>query len=168
MSYTLQLSVPNLGFESSRKVRRQRFKRIQILCTSSDSARHSNSDGREAEEDSEHRREEGQPREILVERYGNGTSKRYVLDEDLLLRTFLEKRDSKDNGFQGSHISPLELSWLPDAIKDFVLPAGYPGSVSDDYLEYMLLQFPTNVTGWICHALVTSSLLKACQSNSGC
>ncbi|XP_052299153.1 protein root UVB sensitive 5 isoform X2 [Citrus sinensis] len=25
----------------------------------------------------------------------------------------------------------------------------------------MLLQFPTNVTGWICHAIVTSSLLKA-------
>ncbi|KAK8466470.1 hypothetical protein PHAVU_008G104800 [Phaseolus vulgaris] len=35
------------------------------------------------------------------------------------------------------------------------------GSVSDDYLHYMLLQFPTNVTGWICHTLVTSSLLKA-------
>ena len=34
------------------------------------------------------------------------------------------------------------------------------GSVSDDYLQYMLWQFPTNVTGWICHALVTSSLLK--------
>ncbi|KAJ0640472.1 putative Root UVB sensitive family [Helianthus annuus] len=25
----------------------------------------------------------------------------------------------------------------------------------------MLFQFPTNVTGWICHTLVTSSLLKA-------
>ncbi|KAL8526683.1 hypothetical protein ACS0TY_015766 [Phlomoides rotata] len=34
-------------------------------------------------------------------------------------------------------------------------------SVSDDYLEYILLLFPTNVTGWICHTLVTSSLLKA-------
>jgi hypothetical protein len=33
-------------------------------------------------------------------------------------------------------------------------------SVSDDYLQYMLLQFPTNVTGWVCHTLVTSSLLK--------
>ncbi|KAG4205211.1 hypothetical protein ERO13_A04G089800v2 [Gossypium hirsutum] len=42
-----------------------------------------------------------------------------------------------------------------------MLPAGFPGSVSDDYLQYMLLQFPTNVTGWICHTLVTSSLLKA-------
>ncbi|KAI3810990.1 hypothetical protein L1987_20704 [Smallanthus sonchifolius] len=38
---------------------------------------------------------------------------------------------------------------------------GYVGSVSDDYLEYMLLQLPTNVTAWICHTLVTSSLLKA-------
>ncbi|CAJ2670726.1 protein root UVB sensitive 5 isoform X3 [Trifolium pratense] len=46
-------------------------------------------------------------------------------------------------------------------IKDFILPAGFPGSVSDDYLQYMLLQFPTNVTGWICHTIVTSSLLKA-------
>lgn len=40
------------------------------------------------------------------------------------------------------------------------------GSVSDDYLQYMLLQFPTNVTGWICHTIVTSSLLKACHSCS--
>lgn len=40
------------------------------------------------------------------------------------------------------------------------------GSVSDDYLDYMLLQFPTNVTGWICHTLVTSSLLKVRQSCS--
>lgn len=55
----------------------------------------------------------------------------------------------------------MQLSWLPIIVKDFILPAGFPGSVSDDYLEYMLLQFPTNVTAWICHTLVTSSLLKA-------
>ncbi|KAL7219821.1 hypothetical protein ACSBR2_012813 [Camellia fascicularis] len=40
-------------------------------------------------------------------------------------------------------------------------------SVSDDYLEYMLLQFPTNVIRWICHTLVTLSLLKEGQSNPG-
>jgi hypothetical protein len=34
-------------------------------------------------------------------------------------------------------------------------------SVSGDYMPYMLWQFPTNVTGWICSTLVTSSLLKA-------
>lgn len=33
-------------------------------------------------------------------------------------------------------------------------------TVSNDYLTYMLWQFPTNVTGWICSTLVTSSLLK--------
>ncbi|XP_073278588.1 protein root UVB sensitive 5-like isoform X4 [Primulina huaijiensis] len=54
-----------------------------------------------------------------------------------------------------------ELCWLPTINKDFILPAGFPDSVSDDYLDYIMLQFPTNVTGWICHTLVTSSLLKA-------
>ncbi|EPS68719.1 hypothetical protein M569_06049, partial [Genlisea aurea] len=53
------------------------------------------------------------------------------------------------------------LSWLPKSAKDFIFPAGFPDSVSEDYLDYMLLQFPTNVTGWICHTLVTSSLLQA-------
>jgi len=44
----------------------------------------------------------------------------------------------------------------------FLFSMNHAGSVSDDYFQYMLLQFPTNVTAWICHALVTSSLLKAC------
>ncbi|KAL7590274.1 hypothetical protein Lser_V15G38632 [Lactuca serriola] len=79
----------------------------------------------------------------------------YILDNKFHLTTFLED-DTKSNGY-----SSKELSWLPDIVKDFVLPVGFPGSVLDDYLEYMLLQFPTNVTGWICHTLVTSSLLKA-------
>ncbi|XP_022767717.1 protein root UVB sensitive 5 isoform X2 [Durio zibethinus] len=82
-------------------------------------------------------------------------------DDDLHIRTSLEKHDSTSNELQGSHLSDPKLSWLPDILKDFILPAGFPGSVSDDYLQYMLLQFPTNVTGWICHTLVTSSLLKA-------
>lgn len=30
----------------------------------------------------------------------------------------------------------------------------------------MLLQFPTNVTAWICHTLVTSSLLKVSRLSS--
>ncbi|PWA96909.1 hypothetical protein CTI12_AA004670 [Artemisia annua] len=85
---------------------------------------------------------------------------RYMLDDEFHLTTFLDD-ESNSNGF-----SLKELPWLPDIVKDFVLPAGFPGSVSDDYLEYMLLQFPTNVTAWICHTLVTSSLLKARQSNS--
>ncbi|XP_021289308.1 protein root UVB sensitive 5 isoform X2 [Herrania umbratica] len=84
-----------------------------------------------------------------------------MLGDDLQIRSFLEKHDSTSNEFQGSHLSYPNLSWLPGILKDFILPTGFPGSVSDDYLQYMLLQFPTNVTGWICHTLVTSSLLKA-------
>ena len=175
----------------------------------------------------------------------NGISSRYFLDEDSQLRTFLEEHGLETNRFQDSHASDTGLLWLPNTVKDFILPAGFPGdkhqcsifsnfndfslrviyllthhrmshflhstlkttticswtielkpdfelrvflfinqvewefcvihnntcflffvydagSVSDDYLQYMLLQFPTNVTAWICHALVTSSLLKAC------
>ncbi|XP_059667981.1 protein root UVB sensitive 5 isoform X2 [Cornus florida] len=157
MSYALQLPAPTFVVEYSTKLRRTRARNLQTLCSSSSSsAEQSNSGEGEPEEDSENRRGEGQQHVILVERYGNGTSKRYILDDKLQLRTSLKEHGSETNGFQGSHISDI-----PDIIKDFILPAGFPGSVSDDYLEYMLLQFPTNVTGWICHTLVTTSLLKA-------
>lgn len=96
-----------------------------------------------------------------MERYANGTSKRYIFDNDLQVSIFSEEKGVETDGFQGSHLAIVELSWLPVIVRDFILPAGFPGSVSDEYLEYMLLQFPTNVTAWICHALVTSSLLKA-------
>lgn len=150
MPFTLQFSFPNFkfNFESSSKLTSVRLHRFRILCASSSELR--------SDDESGHRL-------ILVERYGNGTSKRYILDDESRLRTFLEEHESKAN----VEFSLKELSWLPDIVKDFVLPAGFPGSVSDDYLEYMLLQFPTNVTAWICHTLVTSSLLKARQSNSG-
>ncbi|KAM6550653.1 hypothetical protein CsatB_000461 [Cannabis sativa] len=98
---------------------------------------------------------------ILVERYGNGTAKRFVVDDDLQFRTLLEEHKPISKKSQDSQFSNSVLFWVPDVVKDFILPAGFPGSVSNDYLQYMLLQFPTNVTGWICHALVTSSLLKA-------
>ncbi|KAL7195061.1 hypothetical protein ACSBR1_035304 [Camellia fascicularis] len=156
MSRTLQFSYPAFSLEFSRKFRRSKVGRLQLLC----STEPSNGDS----EDSGNRRVQVEQILILWERHGNGTSKRYVLDNDLQVRTFLnehgfEKIENK--GLQGSKFSNVQLSWLPDAIKDFILPTGFPGSVSDDYLEYMLLQFPTNVTGWICHTLVTSSLLKA-------
>uniref|UniRef100_A0A5B6YWE5 Protein root UVB sensitive 5 n=1 Tax=Davidia involucrata TaxID=16924 RepID=A0A5B6YWE5_DAVIN len=156
MSDTLRFNFPTFAFESSRKFSRTKVRRLQIVCSSS-----SPTQSGEPEENSENGRGQGEPHVILVERYGNGTSKRYILDDDLQLRTFLEEDGSETNGFRTSHFSDVELSWLPDIVKDFILPTGFPGSVSDDYLEYMLLQFPTNVTAWICHALVTSSLLKA-------
>lgn len=33
------------------------------------------------------------------------------------------------------------------------------GSVSDDYIYFMLWQFPTNVAGWASTTIVTDSLL---------
>ncbi|XP_058109093.1 protein root UVB sensitive 5 isoform X3 [Magnolia sinica] len=99
-------------------------------------------------------------RTLFVERYEDGTIKRYILDDDSRLQTILEEHRSMMNELQ--EVNPNnEISWLPHVLKDFIFPAGFPESVSDDYLEYMLLQFPTNVTAWICHTLVTSSLLKA-------
>ncbi|CAN8275953.1 unnamed protein product [Cochlearia groenlandica] len=100
---------------------------------------------------------------VVVERYGNGTSKRYLLndddDDDSSLQGFLQE-DTKSQELTSSYVTN-DTFRLPDFLRAFVLPTGFPGSVSDDYLDYMLWQFPTNVTGWICNVLVTSSLLKA-------
>ncbi|KAK6290641.1 hypothetical protein POUND7_002182 [Theobroma cacao] len=155
-SYTSQIPFPSRIFPSRRKSIEKRLRHLQNL--------HSSKEGQQ-EPDGD-RNSESQDQVILLERYGNGTIKRYMLGDDLQIRAFLGKHDSTSNEFQDSHLSNPNLSWLPGILKDFILPAGFPGSVSDDYLQYMLLQFPTNVTGWICHTLVTSSLLKACQSNS--
>ncbi|XP_008776657.2 protein root UVB sensitive 5 isoform X1 [Phoenix dactylifera] len=101
-----------------------------------------------------------EPRQVLVERRRDGTAKRYVLDVNSELQTYWKGRQSLMNiMIEEERFS--DLSWIPDIFKNFILPAGFPGSVSEDYLDYMLLQFPTNVTGWVCHTLVTSSLLKA-------
>ncbi|XP_059667982.1 protein root UVB sensitive 5 isoform X3 [Cornus florida] len=122
MSYALQLPAPTFVVEYSTKLRRTRARNLQTLCSSSSSsAEQSNSGEGEPEEDSENRRGEGQQHVILVERYGNGTSKRYILDDKLQLRTSLKEHGSETNGFQGSHISDI-----PDIIKDFILPAGFP------------------------------------------
>lgn len=86
---------------------------------------------------------------------------RYTLHDNSLSKISLGKHISDENEIEGTLADDLKLALLPDSVKDFIFPSGFPESVSDDYLQYMLLQFPTNVTGWICHALVTSSLLKA-------
>ncbi|KAF9599137.1 hypothetical protein IFM89_035416 [Coptis chinensis] len=115
---------------------------------------------------------QGEKHVVLVEKYSNGTAKRsalkfllfgsswYILDGDSPIQSFFEE-SSVNGSQQASNSSKEELFWLPDNVKEFILPAGFPGSVSDDYLEYMVLQFPTNITAWVCHTLVTSSLLKA-------
>ena len=43
----------------------------------------------------------------------------------------------------------------------FVLPRGFPNSVTPDYLEYQLRCLPAHITGWISKSLATSSLIHA-------
>jgi hypothetical protein len=50
-----------------------------------------------------------------------------MLDEESGLRTFVEEHSSETNRLQDFHTSDTTLSWLPDVVKDFVLPAGFPG-----------------------------------------
>ncbi|KAJ4825643.1 hypothetical protein Tsubulata_023102 [Turnera subulata] len=157
MTSTLQVSFPACAFGKTWRsfTGRKAAPHSQTLCFSVQS-----NNLRRGEDEVDSDRE----RVILVERYANGTAKRYVLDDTSKLKSYLEEGRSESNRLRESHLSgDIKLSWLPDTVLDFILPAGFPGSVSDDYLQYMLLQFPTNVTGWICHALVTSSLLKACS-----
>ncbi|KAG5550535.1 hypothetical protein RHGRI_015482 [Rhododendron griersonianum] len=166
MACTVRFSSPTFAFESSKKlIKRPKFRHHsnRVHCSSPPSAEPSSGNPK----DSENARGHAEPNVIIMERYANGTSKRYIFDNDLQVSIFSEEKGVETDGFQGSHLAIVELSWLPVIVRDFILPAGFPGSVSDEYLEYMLLQFPTNVTAWICHALVTSSLLKARQSNPG-
>lgn len=52
---------------------------------------------------------------------------RYVLDNDSQIKSFLEEHAPEVSRSQDLNVSDLELPWLPKVIKDFVLPAGYPG-----------------------------------------
>ncbi|KAK4268615.1 hypothetical protein QN277_025239 [Acacia crassicarpa] len=156
MSHSSQLSFSASPFSYSRKIKRTSSHRFRILCSSS----HSNF---KDEDEVDSGRVQGlSSQAIWIEKYSNGTTKRYEVDDKSQLLTITVEEDRPtENSFPDFNSQDKGLNWLPRIIKDFVLPEGFPGSVSDDYLRYMLLQFPTNVTGWICHALVTSSLLKA-------
>jgi hypothetical protein len=46
------------------------------------------------------------------------------------------------------------------SIKAFMLPPGFPNTVTADYLPYVLWSFPTHVTGWLYRSLTTASLLE--------
>ncbi|KAH0930975.1 hypothetical protein HID58_008092 [Brassica napus] len=170
----LPLHIPRTRTTSSSKPKRRRVEEHYLRCRCAQSSE---------EEGTDDKRVEGVV-SIVVERYGNGTSKRssafnafpqdfkltclvcrYLLDDDdSPLQGFLEEREPKPD--TNSNSSETNTVWVPDVVKDFVFPTGFPGSVSDDYLDYMLWQFPTNVTGWMCNVLVTSSLLKASHLSS--
>jgi hypothetical protein len=52
-----------------------------------------------------------------------------------------------------------QRSGVADAARDFLLPPGFPGSVSGDYLRYAALSFPCHVTGALAGSLATAALL---------
>lgn len=121
-SYALQLRFPKFRLQSRRKSFPLSFKdhpHLRVLCIPP------HSDGHDASPDTgtprNYSETEGQL--ILVEKYGNGTSKSYMLDNDSKVTTFLEKHFPPRNASLGSK----ELSWLPKIIKDLFLPTGYPG-----------------------------------------
>ncbi|XXG85864.1 hypothetical protein AAC387_Pa11g0875 [Persea americana] len=158
MPYSMNLSFPTFASKGRRIYRTTRQTKRNLsptICNCS-----SSSDGPDEDKRLNQSRLGRLPYTLLVERYDNGTMKRYILDDESQIQTVLEEHGPLLNGLQEEN-HDTELSWLPMILKEFILPAGFPGSVSEDYLDYMLLQFPTNVTGWICHTLVTSSLLKA-------
>ncbi|CAJ1805420.1 unnamed protein product [Sphenostylis stenocarpa] len=165
------------AFNSSMNVEKMKIKRVrtrcfQVLCSSERSS---------FEDDADNGRGQVSSRVILVERYSNGTSKRfllnytrnfvsflrYVLGDNSQLQTFLveEERSTTSNKDPHSIDSGVLASVILYRWGQTICLLNFlshdAGSVSDDYLRYMLLQFPTNVTGWICNTLVTSSLLKA-------
>ncbi|KAG6556203.1 hypothetical protein Mapa_002144 [Marchantia paleacea] len=97
---------------------------------------------------------------VAEERFGGDRVRRYWLDEATgALR--VEEEKFVDRGAAAAAAGGRSRSRAGQVVVDFILPAGFPDSVSVDYLEYMLWQFPTHVTGWICSTLVTSSLFKA-------
>ena len=57
-------------------------------------------------------------------------------------------------------------SW-GSTLKSLFLPAGWPNSVTKDYLLYQLWTFPSHVTGWMSHSLAGSSMLKALGISGG-
>ncbi|CAH2074615.1 unnamed protein product, partial [Thlaspi arvense] len=157
LRFPLPLHVPRARTMASCKPKRRRVEHLR--CCAQSRLREGDEDEGEEEADYKSGRVQGVV-SIVVERYGNGSSKRYLLDDDddSPLQGFLEEREPKPgNKSQELNSAETNTLWLPDVVKDFVFPTGFPGSVSDDYLDYMLWQFPTNVTGWICNAVGVGS-----------
>lgn len=50
-----------------------------------------------------------------------------MVDDELQVQAFIEERSSQSNKSQSPDFSNTVLPWLPDVVKDFVFPAGFPG-----------------------------------------
>ncbi|RVW44539.1 Protein root UVB sensitive 5 [Vitis vinifera] len=132
MVHALQFSFPVSGFQTPLKIRRRKFGDFGIVCSStlSDSPEEGQEIG-----DAGNKRGQCPQHVILLEKYNNGTAKRFILDDDIQIQTFLEEEGSKTERVQGSSFSDTQLSWLPIIVKDFILPAGFPVFLFYAYME---------------------------------
>lgn len=76
-------------------------------------------------------------------------------------------------------LGPCAKEWTPpqtdqsetftvkESIQNLLLPAGYPSSVTNDYLPYMVWTFPCHVFGWMYSSLTTASMLQAVGVSAG-
>lgn len=85
-----------------------------------------------------------------------GKKRKYWLN-DVSGEVCVEEASSKGAIVEGT----FWFQSLPRRLGNFILPAGFPNGVTDDYLPYMLCQLPVHITGWTCSTLVTSTLLTA-------
>ncbi|KAG0597929.1 hypothetical protein M758_12G031100 [Ceratodon purpureus] len=154
---------------SRRKSRRKSYSR----CSSNDSGPTTSYDSVRPDNDrAVVSAENGRGRKLLLHERRNGQLvTRYWADEQSLAVSKEDTDTSDSESIAGKSLEVQESLGLPirvpQYLRTFVLPSGFPDTVSDDYLTYMLWQFPTNVTGWICSTLVTSSLLKAIGIGGG-
>eukprot|EP00898_Chlorokybus_atmophyticus_P006550 jgi/Chlat1/6897/Chrsp52S06582 len=82
----------------------------------------------------------------------------YVVDDD----SKGELRCLENTRQDGAAAGPAStLQKLRGNVRNFFLPAGFPQTVTPDYVPYLLWSFPTHVTGWAASVLVTSSMLRA-------
>jgi len=66
-----------------------------------------------------------------------------------------------------AQVDPHENASVKNAIRNMFLPAGYPTTVTNDYLSYMLWTFPCHVFGWMYSSLTTASMLQAVGVSAG-
>lgn len=64
-------------------------------------------------------------------------------------------------------LDPQENASVKRAIRNMFLPAGYPSTVTNDYLSFMLWTFPCHIFGWMYSSLTTASMLQAVGVSAG-
>lgn len=66
-----------------------------------------------------------------------------------------------------AQVDPHENASVKRVIRNTFLPAGFPSTVTDDYLSYMLWSFPCHIFGWMYSSLTTASMLQAVGVSAG-